>query len=270
MMDVRIEVVTPKLAKEWLSTVRHNRPVSARTVLDYATDMLAGDWPQTGDPIRFSDAGELLDGQHRLSAVIRANMAFPMVVVGGLDKGSVLYIDQCKRRSAGDSLALSDDPPENAALLAGAAGWVHRYEGHDLTGVKCHSSTQGPRLAVDTVERHPALVVACHEQANNKWTHGIIRPSMVVALYYLMGRVNAEEAREFWQRVKTGTGLTISDPEYLLRERLMRNAAAYQQNKLRPYAVAMMCIRAWNARRAGKSLGKLFGATENKVWVEIQ
>jgi hypothetical protein len=59
--------ITPAMAREWLEkNIENNRGVGAQVVDAYARDMLAGKWYIPGDPIRFDEDGNLIDGQHRL------------------------------------------------------------------------------------------------------------------------------------------------------------------------------------------------------------
>jgi len=49
-----------------------NRPISMRKVNDYAVEMLKGNWRFTHQGIGFSKKGFLIDGQHRLLAILQA------------------------------------------------------------------------------------------------------------------------------------------------------------------------------------------------------
>jgi len=74
--------VTPELAKSWLDANELDRPVSELDVQKYAAHMEAGLWqPLSHNGIAFTEDGMLLDGLHRLHAVIRCGKTVPMVVV---------------------------------------------------------------------------------------------------------------------------------------------------------------------------------------------
>ena len=107
--DVELVHVTPALAREWLTRNRRNRTVSEFTVNKYLNDMVAGRWQYAADPIRFDMDGNLLDGQHRLTALAQVadpEVALPMLVVRNLPADTQLIMDQGKRRSPGDQLSL--------------------------------------------------------------------------------------------------------------------------------------------------------------------
>lgn len=89
MVDkIRSEVVciTPEIAKAYLETNQGNRKIRLSQVSFLATSMTRGDWVLTHQGIAISKDGILIDGQHRLLAVIKANMAIPMMVTHGLNR----------------------------------------------------------------------------------------------------------------------------------------------------------------------------------------
>lgn len=85
-------LVTPEIAKEWLEhNIKNNRQVSQRVVDRYADDMKSGKWQLTADGISFNESGELTNGQHRLNAVIKANVPVKMYVTYGVPNESYIY-----------------------------------------------------------------------------------------------------------------------------------------------------------------------------------
>lgn len=73
--------VTPELAQSWLDTGKSNRPVSESRVQKLTAQMQAGLWRLNHNGIAFAKDGTLLDGLHRLHAVVRSGMTVPMIVV---------------------------------------------------------------------------------------------------------------------------------------------------------------------------------------------
>lgn len=72
--------VTPEVARQWLSANVNNRPVRRGRVSGYARDMAAGAWALSPQGIAFDVNGNLMDGQHRLLAVIEAGVTVKMLV----------------------------------------------------------------------------------------------------------------------------------------------------------------------------------------------
>ena len=79
-----IQDVTPEMAAAWLSDNPHNRPLDEARVAEYAERMRSGGWVERvkggSRPIEVLDTGRLLNGQHRLTAVIRAGIPVRMWV----------------------------------------------------------------------------------------------------------------------------------------------------------------------------------------------
>lgn len=99
-----IETISPKVAESFLSCNFDNRRVRQAHVRALAREMANGKWEMTHQGIAFSDAGRLLDGQHRLMAVMESGVTVQMLVTRGVPDESFKAIDQHARRSISDAL----------------------------------------------------------------------------------------------------------------------------------------------------------------------
>lgn len=111
--------VDPNTALKWLGKNRGNRQISAAVVNRYASDMRNGRWKPTFQGIAFDSDGYLLDGQHRLHAVVRADCTVTMAVFRGCDRSSFDCLDIGKSRSVADVLSVDDD--DSARTIAAIA-----------------------------------------------------------------------------------------------------------------------------------------------------
>lgn len=105
--------VTPELAALWLKNNFKNRPLREDTVKAYARDMINKVWVATHQGIAFNDQDQLIDGQHRLHAVLMANVTVRMMVTFGLPEkieGSEMTtmdaVDRGATRTVGDQLLI--------------------------------------------------------------------------------------------------------------------------------------------------------------------
>lgn len=98
--------VTPELARVWLKRNTDNRPLSRSTVRRYTKLMGAGRWLVSADAVAFDTAGKLVNGQHRLHAVVQHGQPVPMLVATGLSPAVFAVLDGGKPRSGGDVLAI--------------------------------------------------------------------------------------------------------------------------------------------------------------------
>jgi len=106
MITTTVETITPEIAKKMLEVNRHNRTINYRRVVMYARDMRAGKWLLTHQGIAFGEDGDLLDGQHRLLAVIEAGVPVRFTITRGLDKSAQMLVDKCLPRSDSDCITL--------------------------------------------------------------------------------------------------------------------------------------------------------------------
>lgn len=84
--------VTPELAMVWLGkNIVNNRKIDTKKVADYAEDMTAGRWQLNSEAISFNVDGQLVDGQHRLKAVIKAGVPVDMYVTYDVPNESVIF-----------------------------------------------------------------------------------------------------------------------------------------------------------------------------------
>lgn len=108
MKTVKIEVITPQFAAAVLETHNHaNRNIRRQVVATLADAIRNGEFRTTHQGISFYDDGTLADGQHRLSAIVAANMPVTMSVMRGLSKDDGLVIDCGEKRKMHDQIRLS-------------------------------------------------------------------------------------------------------------------------------------------------------------------
>ena len=80
-MKTELLTITPEMALDMLSKNSSNRKVRNSRVQFYAEQMKHGNWHLTGQTITFDKNGQLLDGQHRLYALVEAEVSLPFLVV---------------------------------------------------------------------------------------------------------------------------------------------------------------------------------------------
>ena len=105
-MYSRVETITPELALKYLEHNRKNRVLRPSVVKRYANDMLNGYWQLTPQGISFYENGDLADGQHRLNAVVHANIPVEFQVTYGVAEDCTIQ-DRVIKRSTSDVLHLA-------------------------------------------------------------------------------------------------------------------------------------------------------------------
>jgi hypothetical protein len=106
-MKSKVMMVDPALALAWLQrNIETNRPLRPTVVDNYADDMRRGEWHLTHQGIALDIDGNLIDGQHRLAAVIKANVIVPIMVTVNAPRASFVALDNGVKRSVADRLSI--------------------------------------------------------------------------------------------------------------------------------------------------------------------
>lgn len=250
--QISIEKITPAKAKRWLAENNPgNRKLRRHRVRQYAEQMAAGKWKMTGDPIRFAPDGRLLDGQHRLAAIIDANTTIETVVIRDVDESVFAVLDSGMNRTPGDAVHFAG--VENSAQVAGVARFIIALD----AGLNVSNTQELTLVTRDDIvtwsvanatELHPAISVGARVDKKV----GGNRRAWAVFLWYAK-KVNPYLADQFIAGVEHGVELQQGDPRLALRNWLMKGAV---RATARQSAAVMLgtIIRVWNAWMKNKPL----------------
>lgn len=98
MATTTLEYVTPEKAREYLARNKNVRPVKAWWARALATIIRRGEWSVTPGGLGFDRGGDLVDGQHRLLAIIEADVGCWINVTRDLSDAEVAALDQGMKR----------------------------------------------------------------------------------------------------------------------------------------------------------------------------
>lgn len=262
-MSVKAKVyrVTPKLATEWLAKNENNRPLSATAVARFARDMDDGQWQMNGQPIVFN-GDSLIDGQHRLSAVVKHGKPVDMLVVSGVDTSAFRTIDSGRPRSFSNVLAVRGE--REYARLGSAVGLLNLYlcsvkEGGAFLRSNGYATPTKSEL-LTTLEAHPGIrdSLAYVASVTPKSQRKIISPPTAAFLHYVLSQKDKQVADKFMADVCSGDGVKIGSPAGLLRARLVEDAtSARLGHRMDRRLVVYFAFRAWNALRTKERLTRL-------------
>lgn len=106
-------LITPEMAQKILEKNTMNRRINKHTVYLYKEQMNKGLWRMNGEPLIFAMDGTLLDGQHRLMAVVACQKPQLFSCVYNVEKDSFKTIGQGKKRTAADVFSIEGIPDAN-------------------------------------------------------------------------------------------------------------------------------------------------------------
>ena len=258
-MKTKVVKVTPKLAYDWLQKNARNRPPAPKVIERYAAAMKAGGWSLTGDPIRFTEAGVLIDGQHRLAACVLCGVPFESVVVTGIKPDAFNDIDQGYKRTLGHMFAR--DRKKNYIILAAAVGFVWRYRnGMDKgaigidDGYKILASCKPLQRCANLASNFPRAICPMPKP-------------IIAALMALSIERHGEKAVEFWHQVGSSEGLVAGSPQHMLYRRLREVASDESVSRDAAPALAIKAFNAWAA--GSKTLRSLRYDPASEAFPEI-
>lgn len=245
--------VTPKLAEHLLARNTHNRGISKARVEQYAGDMRRGEWQLNGEAIKIAVDERILDGQHRLVAVLEADVDVQMLVISGLPHAAQETMDQGRNRTMGDVLKLRGEKSCNT--LASAARIVCCYELHGRPFTDGYKAAPSISQTSRTLDRNPDLRASCALAARTR------RPwlpiSTAAGLHYLFSIADPAGAEDFFAKLCTGAALDVCSPIYVLRERLLKEHHDTGEHTISIKVKMALIVKAWNAYQAGEQPARL-------------
>ncbi len=207
--------VGPDLAAEWLEGNVRNRRIDQKHVDCLAQEMAAGRWTVTHQGIAFDANGTLIDGQHRLWAILQSGCTIRIAVSFGLPAECIDTIDGMKARSNVDRMTLSG--------AFGAEG-VNTYHAATLREVVrgLKSARKLPyHQEIDLMAQHvEAVRFATAHVATRARGIGVSYVRAVIARAWYS--VDRDELAQFCRVLSTGMPETATDASIIkLRDQLM-------------------------------------------------
>lgn len=257
-MSTKVVQVGPAMAKKLLRRNTKNRPIRRRFVDTLCRAMKSDQWVLNGESIIISKKGRLLDGQHRLMAVIDADKAVPMLVVevGGDEDRVFKTIDTGNKRQFGDYLALRGVRYFNT--VASALLMLRRYQLGMFLLRSSYSHTDLYKLYLAEIDIKDSV----------EWVRGskqfelrvVGQASLLAFLHHLFGQSCPKKRDLFFAQ------LALHQPQQdivsILRRKLLLDT---NSNKRIPRVErAALIIKAWNAFVAERTIHSLrWGRTES-------
>jgi hypothetical protein len=268
-MQTTTEIITPAVASEYLLANTQNRPLNRAHVQFLADQMSRGAWLLTGDAIRFSINGRLLDGQHHLEAIVMSQATITTTVIRGLNEDTFNVMDTGRLRQAGDILSI--EKIENANITAAIIRMILRHEQGDAnvmskgTGGRNRKGSASNAAILDYVRQNRQWVEEVVKFASGLYTHSrLLTQSEWGFLYHHLSSISKEDAVVFLTRVATGIGMEEGMPQYALRRKLEQSQiAGYRLTATEKLGVVS---KAWNAYRTKQTVKLVtFNAAKEQV-----
>lgn len=251
--------MTPELAQKYLELNTGNRHLRQHIVDRYAADMKNGRWKLNGEAIKVTPT-RLLDGQHRLWAVIESECSIRMLVVEGIDDDAFDTIDTGLKRQSGDVLAFAGIPDRHN--VAAATSVLIHYLNNNW---KC-ANVITPAQVLEQYYKTPEILDAVR-MGVRKGIKQLVPCSYIAPLLFFFMKKSYPDAEYFANKLGTGEEMSGDNPIMVLRNRLL-GRRKMPNTRFDRYCVTGMVIKAWNAYRNGKLIKNLH-MTPDDVMPEI-
>lgn len=253
-MQSEVVNMTPKWAAELLAADAdawpegmQNRAFKPANEAYLVSEIKAGRWKLNAETVKMNCNGAILDGQHRLSAIVKSGVTVPLLLVTGLDVDVLSTIDRGAIRTTADWLSMHGEM--NANVLAAAATIVDRIRrAKGWRGSKEFS----PGAVAGILEANPGLRDSVALTTRAEFRQPVISRAASAALHYLFSEIDSEAATQFFVDLARGANLPPGDPVLVLRERSL--SAKLRGESLSREELTALAIKSWNARRIGKTI----------------
>ena len=257
-MKTRIETITPTMAKLYLETnYGKQRSLSESHVVHLAQQMKAGQWECNGEPIIFDENDNLIDGQHRLKAIIRSQIAIQTLVVSGVKQSTFVTINSGKSRSNSDVFSIKGIANYNniATCVSGVMNYRRALK---VTKSMSDGDTKWTQIGGSlsaSVRPSKIDMVKEYESHADKYQKAIhlasrskkIMPMGTLSIVAAMGLIDGSHqdfVEPFYLMLANGIFPHENHPAYRLKCRFEQNKSS--KSKLTSNMLLLLTARAWN------------------------
>lgn len=269
----RMVLITPEIAKRVLNLNKSNRPLNKKTVEYYAKQMANGQWTLSGQTISMSDRNTLLDGQHRLSAVILSAVPIYFNVAYNVPYESFVNYDSLRTRGMADVFAIEDvkNYVGVAAIISKYTSFKNGYFSHLgfseslKSGGICKNKKLSNIESVSFYNQFPDLFneLANASQRFSKKINLFPKSTIGALMLYLILDLKHDKDKVFSFFTQLYFNENVENYSiYLLREKLISGSIGRYRmiGKLK----LIYLIKCWNAYVTGKQI-KNYSFNESDV-----
>ena len=247
-------LVTPELAKILLGGNLKNRPKSNRNFKRLCSQLRAGKWKVNGAAISFSRNWLLLDGQHRLFAIVETGIPALCIIGFGFDPAVFATLDQGAKRTNADNLSIAGFA--STRLLAGAIGVYQAVK----NGVIVNNTARAiePEECVRLAQETPLLQAAV-KKARDYHRRGarFVSDALIGGLMARGMEIDKRTTTRFFDYLLNDNCKGIRPTSIQkLRTQLLRDYMDKSRSTNASFTAAVI-IKVWNAYRQGQSLRSL-------------
>lgn len=265
-MRSETKTISPGEAAELLTENRSNRPLSKSVVNGFAEAMRRGEWKLTHQGIAFDENGNLVDGQHRLTAIVESGVPVETLVFREVGSDTFDVLDAGRKRNAADALSIAGE--KSTLLLASMIRIVWLYTNRPDSSWSGGNATVTTPQVLETLEKYPKIrdYTATGEEIAR--ATGTIK-SAAGGASFLVSRNNSKRKLEPWfEGLIEGAGLGKADARLRYRNHMLnlaRRKAGEVQRRRDSREHVWIYLTAFNAWAHGEPLPQIRYTTDKSM-----
>lgn len=254
----QVITLTPEMAASLLEHNQLNRPLSDQHVKRIADQIISGNWKFNGDTIKVSSDGEVLDGQHRLWAIIEAKTPVETILVHGIQREAFSTIDTIRRQRSGADVLSLNGATRHRQALSTALTWLLRWQWEVLEEYRAPQNRVENSDIEQAFREHPGMIRAVERSAVLR---RLVNTGLIAFIYYVFSNRHSDLAERMMNTLENPAGVGIHDPFFRLRAYF---TADHTMKKDAIVTIAL-AIKAANAAQEGRQIQVLTWKHQGKV-----
>jgi hypothetical protein len=229
-MESKTVLITPEIAEDLLTNNSINRPFNKANLVYLKSQLLSGHWLLTHQGIAISNNGVVLDGQHRLRAVLETGISVEMLVTSNVEESVFSVLDTGKRRDGSDVLSVNGASNTHTTSSA-IKNYIHYKTMPELVW--------GNRVICNkqVLEQYESDIEGwqwASTTAQKAVLRGIVVPGPLSCFNYLARQKGHELSalEEFCNSIKEGAGLKKGNPIHAFRNKCILSTVKRQHSQL--------------------------------------
>lgn len=220
-VTIKREIITPADAHSYLALSAGNRTLNQNYILSLAVAMESKRWDADASEIVFDASGALIDGHHRLSAILIYDAPVTMLVKRGVSKSARAIIDTGRTRTMQDLFRMfrpgESYPTNTKAALSTCVGLI------------THGTSAPPAIrtldAFDAWAKlfEPSLSIIVGKVAPHRTA---LRNGPIIGALAFAHRKHPTTVGDFTDRLLDGVGLERGQPVHTLRHALIESRSS--------------------------------------------
>ena len=254
-----IEAINADKARELLEGNTSNRNLRSGYITRLADQFVSGTMIGGVGSVILTDEGRLLEGQHRLHALISADRKKPgivwhAVVVRGQIPEAMAVIDTGLSRRLSDFLKMERHEKYSSTLAGALTSYYRLLRRLDIDKNVWQASVPSNFACLDLLDNNPQIREAVHVISTMRARANIhFPPTLAAPMFCMMESVETGAGLSFFTALQSGMFGEDQQPLHRLREHLITTES---HPDVRPYAPTRIrwATAGWNAWRSGVTI----------------